>query len=449
MEEVLQKVYQMSNENKKVDLIEANETIQWLTQFDGGDKLLAQSFLNNLILISSTEFDMGLSELIENIGNRQGGKVALFPIKPIRNVGFTQNIIPAEAASKPNALSDGIKPEAKEPAVGKLRRERYNSSHRIGYLLNNLERNYPRKYSVSPTIESMRAERIPNIVLVDDIIGTGDSVYKYWKTKISKSIKSWISYKKCNVWVVAYAAHFDAISYITRKINPITKENISIKIEVLSPPIFWNDALENLCQEYGKRTNKQGAALGYGKCRSHIVFQHGCPNNAPAMLWARGKTWEPLFPNRGIPLSLQHVFDSNNQNLAIDNLFKSGQYRLAIKLLDAYEYGYMSDKLISILLMLGFLLKGVKPENLKDAMIVSSNVISKNIRTCIKAGFLDRDAKLTTFGIDLLRRYKSELFSTESAETVANPAKLYYPSQFLGHQRKFSGFPDGQPSGSK
>ncbi|WP_460595562.1 phosphoribosyltransferase-like protein [Geomonas sp. Red276] len=404
-------------------LSETKEAQEWLSLFSGGDRLLAKAFLNRLVLVSASDFETKLTQLIETVGDKLNGKVALFPVKPVRKIYIGEPI--------------------------RIRRERYNSSGKIGYILTNLERTKPRKYVVAPTVESMRAERIPNIFLIDDVLASGDSVYKYWRDKVSKSIKSWISHKKCNIWVITYAAHTAAILVLAKKIGPLSEDRIHYKMEVTSPPGGWNQGFEGLCLKYGRRTNKPKAALGYGSSRSNLIFQHGCPNNAPSILWAQGPSWKPLFPNRGIPASLQPLFGKDVTDAAVDRLFDAGQSRLALMILDQIESQSLSRRLMNLLMILGFLAKGIKAPNLSKVTLLTETEIGQVLRRCRRAGFIDDNGRISNFGLDLLKRYKTN-GRPKSMEplVIAKNCDMYYPSSFFGCQRKFSGFSDENTSES-
>ena len=51
-------------------MIETDEVQDWLNQFKGSDRLLAQSLVNSLTLVSSTQLVNGLREQIIEISNQ-------------------------------------------------------------------------------------------------------------------------------------------------------------------------------------------------------------------------------------------------------------------------------------------------------------------------------------------------------------------------------------------
>ena len=298
-------------------MIETDEVQDWLNQFKGSDRLLAQSLVNSLTLVSSTQLVNGLREQIIEISNQNSGKCALIPIRKVQSKKYRKE--------------------------GKEYRKQYSSADWIGYILTELEREYEKRFRAEPTVESMRAEKVNNIILVDDIIGTGKRVISFWKT-LDKSIKSWISSKHCKIWLVSYVAHETGINSIIRQISPFRNENIYNLMMIESDKHSLNYRLEYLCTEYGRYTSKSGASLGYGNNQNLIIFEFSCPNNTPAILWANGKRWKSLFPNRAIPSTLKTYFGKNKKIQQLEILFENNQERLVLSIYDAIDSHQMKDE---------------------------------------------------------------------------------------------------------
>jgi len=407
-----------------MQLIQTIEAVDWLSQFHGGDALRAKSIINSIRLISFSDFETGLIGNIEKIGKKTRGKIALFPVKKERTLSI-------------------------DPT--KKKRDLHGSEGRIAHLLTNIERNLPRKYITTPTIESMRAERITDIVLVDDILGTGTRLAYSWIDSINidttsqKTIKSWFSYGFIKLWCVVYAVHPTGITHAVKSIIQLAPKNILFSLKLPPRQKWWDESYDDLCIGYGKLTNRSGASLGYGKLRSTIVFQHGCPNNCPSILWADGRGWKALFPNRGIPMSLFVCFDNFQNNIAIQALFDSGKHHLAINLLDNFETRYRDKDKYTILVVLGLLHKKVKVSNLSMYTTIDNVNINTIIEECLKSGLLHEDMHLTDLGIEIIEKFKciNETKNTQHVDRENIPP-LYVPSQLFGCQRKFSGFPDGK-----
>lgn len=406
-----------------MEILQIAEAKSWLSQFKGGDALLAKSLLNSLTLVSVTKFETGLIKSIEKIGITAKGKIALFPIKK----------------NKPRNYDEL-----------KTKRDQHGSEGRIAHLLTNQERKNPRKYIATPTVECMKAEKVSDIVLVDDILGSGKRVVTSWKNSINqdyqkqKTVNSWLSYKKVKLWVVSYAAYTSAMKFAVQSIAPLNKNRIIVSLKLSAKSTLWNDRFRDICVNYGTLTNKSGAALGYGFLRCTLIFQHGCPNNCPAILWANGKNWNGIFPNRSISHSFYPCFDNPSCNEGIESLFNAGQQQLALNLLDSFENkGKVKDSL-NILVILGLLSKRIKDHNLSTYTSFNNDEIELIIDTCVKSGLIKKDLKLTDLGKEILQKYSSTKINHEMNETIHKKDKdsFYVPTQFFGCQRKFSGFPD-------
>lgn len=416
-----------------MELIQTTEAKKWLMQFKGGDSLRAKSLINFIKLVSLSKFESGLISQIEYIGRLSKGKTALFPIK---------------------------KADSTENNDDKPKREQHGSEGRIAHILTNQERKFPRKYITTPTVESMRAEKVTDIILVDDIIGSGKRLNTSWKYSISKELKeqrtvtSWLSYKKIKLWVVAYASSYSGVDNILSTIRPLSEERIRTFLELPAKPKWWNDGFEEMCLEYGKLTNKPGASLGYGKMRCILIFQHGCPNNCPSILWANGKHWNGLFPNRAIPNSLFGCFENPTTNVGVETLFTAGQEQLSINMLDNLETRYQTTEYLNVIVILGLINKKVKYKNISNYTSLDKDEIKKEIDKCIssglikKIGFLGQEIKLTDLGNEILHRYRLIKKNSIEKEKVINTGvdTTYVPSQIFGCQRKFSGFPDVEQS---
>lgn len=56
----------------------------WVSQFVERDQLVAKYFLNRLLLISASEFESGMAEIILSKSESLDGKIALLPLKRVR-----------------------------------------------------------------------------------------------------------------------------------------------------------------------------------------------------------------------------------------------------------------------------------------------------------------------------------------------------------------------------
>jgi len=382
---------------------------QWLRQFRRDDFAAAEALLNSLRLVPFAEFEEAIAIAVRNICDKTAGRLAVFPV---------------------DKDFDGTS-------------RRPSSAAKIGYTLTNLERVIPRRVRVQPSEESMRKEKVKHIVLVDDVFATGSRITRFWNRWATKTLKSWLSYHACELWIVAFAAHECGIERILDRVTYLDRQHIRTTLALPSVANYPNSAIYRVCDEYGKSTGKSGAARGVGGTMSPVIFQHGCPNNAPAILWASGKGWRGLFPDRGIPPELYPCFgdvDDGTRNAEI--LWDAGQYRLALEILNAAQYGKKSRNYQLLLAVLGLLARRMAVADLPQLMTVSAARIQTAIGRAQKWGLVDNASKLTPFGLDILARVRRSSRSDDvTVHATAYAIDRYYPFQYFGVQRKSSNEP--------
>lgn len=387
---------------------------KWLKQFDDYSANIAKTYLRSLILIPFAEFEHSISKLLVTLSDNNKSRVAAFSInKPSTKVANYKN-----------------------------KRAQGTSADRVNHLLTNLERHHPKKIYNSPTIESMRKEKVKHIVYVDDIIGSGSRFCKHWKEHVSKSIKSWISYKKIQVWIVTYVAHQLGIQNIINNISAIKIDSINYNLLLPENHIIYDGKYTKLFSMYGSQTSKPNASLGYGDVMSYIIFQHGCPNNVPAFLWSNGQAWKALFPNRAIPSEIYECFEVTDNSINAEILWGKKQYDLALKLLDLIEEGSQINK-THLITVLGLVSRGCSLENLHIALTLSNIELKALLKHCKEFELIDGDGRITGFGRDILNRIRkrikgSDKFNRAKEEEI----NYYYPAQYWGLQQKSSQFSD-------
>ncbi len=317
-------------------------------------------------------------------------------------------------------------------------RKQYSSADWIGYILMGLERGAPRKYIVEPTVTSMRAEKIKNIILVDDIIGSGGRVEDFWKN-FDPSIKSWISYKKCNIWVVSYAGHQVGIDFIISKIAPLNNENIKCELTIPKVPQIFTKEVKNICRKYGFYTLKPSASLGYKNSMNNIIFEYGCPNNTPAILWVNGPKWNALFSDRYISDDLVKFFKKRNYMTELNNLFDVNQKELSLNLLKKIEKNEVKGDTLYLLIILGFIQRGYRYNKLQTLVFLEKSKLESILKNCLtfrlitSHGAFNKQYRLTEWGRDLLLRYKKTQAKINKKEKEID---VYYPLQFSNKPAK-------------
>ncbi len=152
--------------------------------------------------------------------------------------------------------------------------------------------------------------QIAAIVIVDDIVGTGDSLSKNLQAFLEKNGPE-IRRLNMRVLVTAYTATNDGEHAVRESLKDA---EIEIDFRVIDPMaaqvaaftsggrVLWADDEERgrakeLCQRLGNRVHRNNP-LGYGDQGLLLVFPDACPNNSLPILHgsASGKEpWRPLF----------------------------------------------------------------------------------------------------------------------------------------------------------
>ena len=391
-----------------MNLEDSVEAKAWLFQFSGIDREVARQLLRKLILVSETDFEIDLQKAVESVLNLIGQEnVALFSITEPPN---------------PND-QDGT------------RRIQGSSADRVKHILENLVRLHGNRVRANPTVNSMRSDRIKNIVLVEDFIGSGNRVSGYWKTEVSKSVKSWISYGWTRVWVVSYGAIESGIANVRRKIPKLTESRIVTVLPFKNSKTKLSEPMEIVAQKYGEKLRGK-MWLGYGDGGGTLIFQHGCPNNTPAILWAGNGRFKPLFPNRGIPVELQPYFGKRNYLNDAENLWGYSQYKLALTLIDRLTHDKAAIGEWSLTIALAFASKhGQWNDNEIQNWLQISNTQIDNLRLrAYKLNLIDKQSHIITpFGRELLEKLrKHKPIKNKSAKKVSILQDLYYPDSCEG-----------------
>lgn len=152
--------------------------------------------------------------------------------------------------------------------------------------------------------EAIDFSKVENIVLLDDVIGTGGSVGKD-VAQIAAEVHT-LS-KSRNIFVVTVAGYSNGISKVVEETGAsvIAALEYSSKDTVTDfdaafyaglPMADRSETLERI-KRYCRIASRSD--LGYGGVGGLLVFDHNTPNTSLPVIWARGNGWIPLFPRAG------------------------------------------------------------------------------------------------------------------------------------------------------
>lgn len=365
------------------NLLHTKIGVKWQEQFDLQDREAAKKIVSSLTLVSSSEFMRSVKRALDSSAETSDGPCAFFAVREVQFGELTAELTNGQV----NALSQG-------------------ADHGSESIIANIIRNFcienESKYLNHPSIEVMRDRSCRTVFLVDDFVGSGERVTDYLDEFWSqKSIKSWLSYKYIKFVVLIYSGVSDGISLVCdHKIKPEVKIKYSCPTYKNMP---WNKALKSkifeVIKKYGSKTSQGYYYDGYGQGMVSIVFEHNCPDNAPAILWAKSeedKPWVPLFNNRTVSAGIQSVFPAEiNAREAKVVLLDAGQTALANSgsLLRRSELGQQ------VLIILALIAKGQrKTVAFSYATSLEEIEVLRLINICIKFEFITRTWRITKRG---------------------------------------------------
>ena len=409
---------------------------KWLSQFKSAyDKNIAKELLDSLKYVSIREFEIALENSLIKILEDTKQRIAVYPI--------TKTDSPASVFYGKTKSDGRLEANSKPSREG--RKKKYGSEDRVGSFLekvsSSLSCNNISKIECIPTISTINNQKIENIVLVDDFCGSGVRISGYYKNIFPASLKRKISLKKIRLWLLIYAANADGIKSVQKNIKYFKKNRDRI---IIVFPVTENDKfspeVRNLCEKIG---------TGYKGSTANIVFEHGCPNNIPSILWKKEKSWTPLFPERSIPIELRPSFGSHSTADLGSILWTSGQNRLALSLYNAIDANSLDKDSSLKLAVLGLLTKNVIIENLAKRTLLEKSRVEAIINNLLNAGFLyqlNNRIIVSPLGINIVKEFrdKKEAISNDS---VDNSEVIYYPTQCDGHSQFLGRLPSDPKEG--
>lgn len=149
--------------------------------------------------------------------------------------------------------------------------------------------------------EQIDFAKIENIVLLDDVIGTGKSV----STDIAQIAAEVHTLEKSrNIFVLTVAGYAEGIGNVIEDTGAsvISALEYSSKdtVKDFDAPFYdglsvagRSKALDRI-KRYCRIASRSD--LGYGDIGGLLVFDHNTPNTSLPIIWARGNGWIPLFP---------------------------------------------------------------------------------------------------------------------------------------------------------
>lgn len=288
-------------------LSETTEAKEWLAKIEDADREIVSRWLDDLKLASADEFRRKLLALIKREAQRLSPDrpIALYAERELaRRLGLTQYAF----HQRPTRSADG---NVRMRAYGRAAKFKLQQSPRtvrpeagseaiVANLLTQLQRGKSARFVLNPGPDEYRAKRISTAFIVSDFVGTGHRTYSFldafWRMP---TVRSWRSLGLVRFHVVAFSATSRGAAHVVQ--HPIGAD---VHWVAACPTIdtcysaFDATRLKEVLIRNDPRDHDPVDSLGYGGQGSMLVFSHGCPNNAPRLLYMGTQRRPPLFAQR-------------------------------------------------------------------------------------------------------------------------------------------------------
>lgn len=341
--------------------------LDWLEQFDSKDTLIAKTVIDSMWFVSSREVDIALWKNIDSV------------------LGKTKKSSTIIALYTTSNKKDGS----------------FGSEHKVGYLLEHFKEFCPFICIINPPEHEVISGGFSHIVIVEDIVGSGQTLYDFCKKIITPKIKSKLSTKKIELHISCFCAYAHAIRKVLTVSKSLNAENFHACICLSSERSYFNEEQLDFLHRARSRTSKKFPPLGFRKTGCPVIFEYSCPNNTPAILHDNGLEYMALFPKRKIPSEVRPLFNDVNRVPAYNLLTSSGGRQLG-EVLDLYPRD--KSDISNFVIYLRLISKGVDPKNLQKYTIHSSDDIQAIMDRLRLLGLLQPDGEISKFGEDLLKK---------------------------------------------
>lgn len=369
-----------------------NQGMAWLDGFRAQDLEAARNLVRGLTLVSLSSFSRTIDGMVRETANTNENPAALFAVREVH--GDRSYFSQATARRRRREKAGTVEPVGRTADIG--------SEGHVATQLRNIAKTAPSKYLNHPTVVTMRDQKCRTIIVVDDIVGSGRRTRGFLDAMwLDRTIRSWSSFGLIRFLVVAFAGTEGGIRYVKQaKCQP---ETLVYRDCPTYPNLPWpgsrRSEIIDLCKKYASQTSRPELALGFGGTMASLVFEHGCPNNAPAIIWApagKASNWEPLFPSRSVMPEQQSIFPLEIvRRDPISVLIDAGQLRLAET--EFQRTGRVNSK--QTLMIIALIAKGVRRnEALAFATGLSNASLETVVHKCIGWGLITPTRRITAAG---------------------------------------------------
>lgn len=395
------------NKRLTIDHIEKSQEIQnWLTQFSAYDKPIAKELLCKLRFVTRDEYSAWLLDALSLF--LPMSRCAIYSVRKFEET-------PASQENETNLdslwLDNGDCIQRPAHTQG--------SEDFVSSIISQANKRYNHAFLDSPSLNQLKVNKIRDIILVDDSIGSGKRVSSFIRRMTNnKTFKSWWSFGFIKIHILSYARTYQAEKGIVK--NTAGSDHwkranrVSNKISFVSLRTYdifddthnrWGEMSKeilSLCDSY----TKPNYPRGYGKVMGNYIFFHSVPNNIPGMLFSSANGWKPLFPRRCFPQWLENLLNDNYCTLNNMEVNTSNLKR--------------SEDLIQLL---QYIKSGVRRMySLSRCLCYDTKIVKELVHYAIRLGFISSEMRLQKPGNDYLKKnmnknrnhYNFSLYSPQS-----------------------------------
>lgn len=292
-----------------ISLSQIPRMADWLSQFAKADQDAAVSLVDEILIVDGDAFQQGIRTLIDRVAAERPSverKIALYAERPTRLV-FGRTPAFFRNSRHGRAIGTGVQPVQADP-----RDQEVGSEGIVAQLITDYCRQNPGVALSHPGPTRLRNDRVSHIVIVTDFIGSGQRIYKMLESfRYVATLRSWRSYGLLKFVVVAYSGTALGVKWVESH-----KLKAPVRLTVGCPTVFntfrgaERSRAFDLCNQYSPKSTEP---FGFNRTGALIAFSHGCPNNAPSILWSKANGWRPLFAGRSTTLA-SAAFSADEQD---------------------------------------------------------------------------------------------------------------------------------------
>ncbi|MEQ8262588.1 hypothetical protein [Pseudohaliea sp.] len=402
-----------------MEMLSSSEAARdWLTRFSDEERETAVSLIDEVLLVSASEFFQSIASSIDEILDRGEANrpLALYAEREVEcRDGQVQPIF--AGARHGRAVGAGPTPilfDPDRPAVG--------SEGIVANLITNLCRHYRGSALDHPGPDELRRRRAGPIIVITDFIGSGKRIWQMLEAfRGVATVRSWRSFQYIDFYVVAYSGTEGGIQRV--KTNRLRPEVITVAGCPTIRSVFSRSSrtgVNQLCKKYPP--NHQ-FPLGYGSVGALIAFEHGVPNNAPPLLHSGRGQWTPLFTGRSTLGAIREFPGTNNEDIAI-------RAKRFLKLRNAEDYleTSLGARWIETMLVLAAIGAGARTlDQISARTHLRLEVVKEIVEHTEIAKWTTREVNLTALGRAELQRLRNR--RARSPVVLQGEKIVYYPTQ--------------------